>query len=136
MLAAFVFSRVARSLSYAHQTIIHRDISPENLLLNTQGVVKLSDFGVAVEQKEQGLTGKISYMSPEQVAGEAVDARTDIYSLGLVLLHAADRHLPRRRSRRDGVGGARGVRAAAQASRSCRRTGADRRARSRSPRSA
>src|SRR4030095_15419096 len=70
-LAAFIVSRVARSLSYAHQTIIHRDISPENLLLNTQGVVKLSDFGVAVEQKEQGLTGKISYMSPEQIAGEA-----------------------------------------------------------------
>jgi serine/threonine protein kinase len=84
-LAAFIVSRVARSLAYAHQTIIHRDISPENLLLNTQGVVKLSDFGVAVEHKEQGLIGKISYMSPEQIAGEAVDARTDIYSLGLVL---------------------------------------------------
>jgi len=85
MLAAFIVSRVARSLAYAHLSIIHRDISPENLLLNTQGVVKLSDFGVAVEQKEEGLTGKISYMSPEQIAGEAVDARTDIYSLGLVL---------------------------------------------------
>ena len=85
MLASFIVSRVARSLAYAHLSIIHRDISPENLLLNTQGVVKLSDFGVAVEQKEEGLTGKISYMSPEQIAGEAVDARTDIYSLGLVL---------------------------------------------------
>ncbi|MBI3857128.1 MAG: serine/threonine protein kinase, partial [Planctomycetes bacterium] len=85
MLASFIVSRIARSLSYAHQSIIHRDISPENLLLNLQGVVKLSDFGVAVEQKEEGLTGKISYMSPEQIAGEAVDARTDIYSLGLVL---------------------------------------------------
>ena len=48
MLAAFIVSRVARSLAYAHLSIIHRDISPENLLLNTQGVVKLSDFGVAV----------------------------------------------------------------------------------------
>ena len=85
MLASFIVSRIARSLSYAHLSIIHRDISPENLLLNTQGVVKLSDFGVAIEQKEEGLTGKISYMSPEQIAGEAVDARTDIYSLGLVL---------------------------------------------------
>jgi serine/threonine protein kinase len=84
-LAAFIVSRVARSLTYAHGSIIHRDISPENLLLNLQGVVKLSDFGVAVEQKEEGLTGKISYMSPEQIAGEAVDARTDLYSLGLVL---------------------------------------------------
>jgi len=85
MLASFIVSRIARSLAYAHQSIIHRDISPENLLLNTQGVVKLSDFGVAIEQKEEGLTGKISYMSPEQIAGEAVDARTDLYSLGLVL---------------------------------------------------
>jgi serine/threonine-protein kinase len=85
MLAAFIVSRVARSLAYAHLSIIHRDISPENLLLNTQGVVKLSDFGVAVDHKEEGLTGKITYMSPEQIAGEAVDARTDIYSLGLVL---------------------------------------------------
>lgn len=84
-LAAFIVSRVARSLAYAHQTIIHRDISPENLLLNLQGVVKLSDFGVAVERNEEGMTGKVSYMSPEQIGGEVVDLRTDIYSLGLVL---------------------------------------------------
>src|SRR5258706_51297 len=84
-LAAFIVSRVARSLAYAHLSIIHRDISPENLLLNTQGVVKLSDFGVAIDHKEEGLTGKISYMSPEQIGGQVVDLRTDIYSLGLVL---------------------------------------------------
>jgi serine/threonine-protein kinase len=84
-LAAFIVSRIARSLAYAHLSIIHRDISPENLLLNTQGVVKLSDFGVAIDHKEEGLTGKVSYMSPEQIAGQAVDLRTDIYSLGLVL---------------------------------------------------
>lgn len=84
-LAAFIASRVARSLAYAHLSIIHRDVSPENLLLNTQGGVKLSDFGVAVDHKEEGLTGKLSYMSPEQIAGEAVDVRTDLYSLGLVL---------------------------------------------------
>ena len=84
-LGAFVVSRTARALAYAHETIIHRDISPENLLLNMQGVVKLSDFGVAVAEGEAGITGKIPYLSPEQVAGQAVDARTDLYSLGLML---------------------------------------------------
>jgi len=84
-LGAFVVSRIGRALEYAHQTIVHRDISPENLLLNTQGVVKLSDFGVAVSENAGGITGKIAYLSPEQIAGLAVDARTDLYSLGLVL---------------------------------------------------
>ncbi|HLY08054.1 MAG TPA: serine/threonine-protein kinase [Planctomycetota bacterium] len=84
-LAGFIVSRIARSLAYAHQSIIHRDISPENLLLNLQGVVKLSDFGVAVDHNEEGMIGKVSYMSPEQIGGEVVDLRTDIYSLGLVL---------------------------------------------------
>jgi eukaryotic-like serine/threonine-protein kinase len=84
-LGAFVVSRVARALAYAHQSIVHRDISPENLLINTQGVVKLSDFGVAVSENAGGVTGKIPYLSPEQITGQPVDARTDLYSLGLVL---------------------------------------------------
>jgi serine/threonine-protein kinase len=84
-LGAFIVSRVARALAYAHGTLIHRDISPENLLINMQGVVKLSDFGVAVSDHAEGLTGKISYLSPEQLTGHPVDSRTDLYSLGLVL---------------------------------------------------
>ncbi|HYE99152.1 MAG TPA: protein kinase, partial [Planctomycetota bacterium] len=58
-LGAFIVSRVARALAYAHQTIIHRDISPENLLVNMHGGVKLSDFGVAVSEGAEGVTGKI-----------------------------------------------------------------------------
>ncbi len=84
-IGAFVASRVARALAYAHGSIVHRDVSPENLLVNMQGVVKLSDFGVAVSEAAEGITGKISYMSPEQLGGRPVDARTDLYSLGLVL---------------------------------------------------
>ena len=84
-LGAFLVSRIARALAYAHGSIVHRDITPENLLLNTQGVAKLSDFGVAVTERAEGVTGKISYLSPEQILGRDVDARTDLYSLGLVL---------------------------------------------------
>lgn len=86
-LAAFIVSRMCRALAYAHKTIVHRDISPENILLNSQGVAKLSDFGVAadVEAGSTQVTGKIAYMAPEQLHGKPVDARSDLYSLGLVL---------------------------------------------------
>jgi serine/threonine-protein kinase len=89
-LAAFVVSRVARALAFAHQTrqIVHRDVSPENFLLNTQGVVKLTDFGVAAAAgggSDGHLTGKLRYMAPEQAAGQPVDSRADVYALGLVL---------------------------------------------------
>ena len=88
-LAAFVVSRMCRALSYAHKLIIHRDISPENILINTQGVAKLSDFGVAVDAgaPTEAFAGKLGYMSPEQLRSEQLDARSDIYSLGLVLYH-------------------------------------------------
>ncbi len=84
-LAAFVISRVCRALDYAHQWIIHRDISPENVLLNTQGVCKLSDFGIAVGTHEaiRVFAGKLNYMSPEQMDSRPLDPRSDIYSLGI-----------------------------------------------------
>ncbi len=87
MIAAFIVSRVARALAYAHQFIVHRDISPENVLINTQGVVKLSDFGIAVTDPSTSkvVAGKYTYMAPEQLRAEVVDARCDIYALGLVL---------------------------------------------------
>lgn len=85
-LVGFIISRICRSLAYAHQFIIHRDISPGNILINNHGVCKLSDFGVAADTQEEMklFAGKINYMSPEQIRNEGIDSRTDIFSLGLV----------------------------------------------------
>jgi serine/threonine protein kinase len=84
--------QVLSAVSYAHQRqIIHRDIKPANMMLTTQGVIKLMDFGIARSGDERGLTmtgttlGSIGYMSPEQVKGDPVDARSDLYSVGIVL---------------------------------------------------
>ncbi len=89
ILNAFIISRVCRALEYAHRFIVHRDLSPENILINHQGVTKLMDFGLAVaaDQQSYGLAGKIQYMAPEQVLGGAVDNRSDIFALGLVAYH-------------------------------------------------
>ncbi|MEK7466738.1 MAG: serine/threonine-protein kinase [Planctomycetota bacterium] len=86
LLTAFVISRMCRALAYAHDHIVHRDVTPENVLINNQGVAKLTDFGVAVTGAEaiQLFAGKLNYMSPEQVANEPLDGRSDIWSLGLV----------------------------------------------------
>jgi serine/threonine protein kinase len=85
-LSGFIISRICRALNYAHQYIVHRDISPENILINEQGVCKLTDFGVAATNEEEMklFAGKLDYMSPEQIKQQAMDARTDIFALGLV----------------------------------------------------
>jgi len=85
-LSAFIISRICRALEYAHQYIVHRDLSPENILINYQGVTKLMDFGIAVaaDQEVVGLAGKIQHMAPEQVRNEYVDNRSDIFAIGLV----------------------------------------------------
>ena len=91
---------VASALHYAHERrrpdgtllgIVHRDVSPSNILVSYEGAVKLVDFGVAkattssVKTRTGALKGKIAYMSPEQAKGAPIDRRSDIFSLGIVL---------------------------------------------------
>ncbi|MFN3197801.1 MAG: protein kinase domain-containing protein [Bradymonadia bacterium] len=98
--AAYVGMECCAGLDYAHRkrdskgrrlNIIHRDVSPQNVLLSLEGEVKLVDFGIAkaasrAYETEAGIIkGKFYYMSPEQAKGEALDHRTDIFSLGIVM---------------------------------------------------
>jgi serine/threonine-protein kinase len=82
----------ARDENGALLGVVHRDVSPQNLLVSYSGTAKLVDFGIAkVTAKSSGLTqagevkGKFAYMAPEQVRGQVVDARTDLFSLGILL---------------------------------------------------
>ncbi len=91
-------------LAYAHDKtdldghplrIVHRDVSPQNILVTFTGDVKLVDFGVAVAttapEQRGSLKGKFGYMSPEQVRGEQLDARSDVFALGIVLFELLTR---------------------------------------------
>jgi len=88
-------------LGYSHQHgVVHRDIKPGNLMLNRQGIVKVVDFGIAHLIDGTRLTrtgssiGTPAYMAPEQVLGQAVDGRSDLYSLGVVLYEMISGQLP------------------------------------------
>ena len=88
-----IIDEVADGLGFAHQRgIIHRDIKPANLMISRGGLVKVLDFGIArVAHRESGeidaptLIGTPAYMAPEQLEGAEVDARSDIYAVGLVM---------------------------------------------------
>jgi serine/threonine protein kinase/tetratricopeptide (TPR) repeat protein len=104
-LGVYVASEVAKGLDHAHRRrddqmrplgIVHRDVSPQNVLLSFEGEVKVTDFGIAKargvldrpgheETRARVLQGKFGYMSPEQARGDAVDARSDLFSLGTIL---------------------------------------------------
>ena len=102
--AARVCAQVGRALAYAHaQGVVHRDIKAQNVLITPRGDVKLADFGIARLMEadgEPGLTrtdmlmGSADYLSPEQADGRPVDARTDVYSLGILLYECLTGSLP------------------------------------------
>src|SRR5205814_1661216 len=103
-IAAYIVGEVARGLDYAHKKtdsegrplfIVHRDVSPQNVVVSWTGEVKILDFGIArsrgrnFETQSGTIKGKYSYMSPEQANGQPVDRRSDVFSLGAVLYELA-----------------------------------------------
>ena len=101
-IASQIIIRVLAALQHAHQNgVVHRDIKPQNILIDKEGTVKVADFGIArmanaqtVNQSDENVMGSVYYFSPEQARGAAVDARSDIYSVGVVFYEMLTGRVP------------------------------------------
>jgi serine/threonine-protein kinase len=99
--AEMIASEVARALEHAHRFgVIHRDVKPENVMIRSDGLIKLTDFGIAqiVDKERMTITGQLlgspAYMAPEHVEGRALDFRTDVFALGILTYQLATGQLP------------------------------------------
>ncbi len=100
-IGAMVVLQVCRALAHAHAAgILHRDVKPENIMIRTDGVVKLMDFGIShmVDLERLTVTGQLlgspAYMAPEHVEGRPLDFRTDVFAIGIVLYQLTVGRLP------------------------------------------
>src|SRR5437763_6703754 len=101
-LATVLALQIAEALAFAHQHgLVHRDVKPQNVLINGEGEAKVTDFGIARSlDVEHGVTqtgtvlGTSNYLSPEQARGQAVTPATDVYSLGVVLYEMLTGEVP------------------------------------------
>jgi eukaryotic-like serine/threonine-protein kinase len=108
--AARIMAKVSAGLHAAHELVdddgvpmhvVHRDVSPQNILIATNGQIKVTDFGVAKSHGQlhrplhpSDIKGKLQYMAPEQILGQPVDRRADIFALGCILYEATTGHVP------------------------------------------
>jgi serine/threonine protein kinase len=99
--AVEILTQACRGLDYAHRNgVVHRDVKPGNLMVNTDGVVKLADFGIAKAAEQSDITkvgsvlGTAAYLSPEQARGEPAGPASDMYALGVVSYQLMAGHLP------------------------------------------
>src|SRR3954470_3694635 len=99
--ALLIMEQITSAISHAHQNhIIHRDIKPQNILLDQRGIVKITDFGIAMALSATSITqtnsvlGSVHYLSPEQARGGVANHKSDIYSLGIVMFELLTGRLP------------------------------------------